>query len=144
MKLRYFRLWIVIIWIGTLGLMFQKCEWDFTVLTPFSSHSNLIAIHGFFVENPKNCTKWPNTLKQFVGKLPANCLSVSDHFVRLALKGLKSGIIFSMTWYECFVENQIRIRTSWGWKLSKNKYTEPHRNFIVSYKKWYIDCLVFC
>ena len=35
--------------------------------------------------------KWSNTLKQFVGKLPTNCLSVFDHFVRLALKGLKSG-----------------------------------------------------
>ena len=33
-------------------------------------------------------TKWSNTLKQFVGKLPTNCLSVSDHFVKLALKGL--------------------------------------------------------
>ena len=29
------------------------------------------------------------TLKQFVGKLPKNCLSVFDHFVVLALKGLK-------------------------------------------------------
>ena len=35
--------------------------------------------------NPK---KWSNTLKQFVGKLPTNCLSVFDHFVGLALKGL--------------------------------------------------------
>ena len=35
-----------------------------------------------------NPTKWPNTLKQFVGKLPSNCLSVFDHFVKLALKGL--------------------------------------------------------
>ena len=35
-----------------------------------------------------NPTKWSNTLKQFVGKLPANCLSVFDHFVGLALKGL--------------------------------------------------------
>ena len=35
-----------------------------------------------------NPTKWPNTLKQFVGKLPTNCLSVFDHFVKLALKGL--------------------------------------------------------
>ena len=33
-------------------------------------------------------TKWSNTLKQFVGKLPTNCLSVFDHFVGLALKGL--------------------------------------------------------
>ena len=36
-----------------------------------------------------NPTKWSNTLKQFVGKLPTNCLSVFDHFVELALKGLK-------------------------------------------------------
>ena len=36
-----------------------------------------------------NFTKWSNTLKQFFGKLPTNCLSVFDHFVGLALKGLK-------------------------------------------------------
>ena len=30
--------------------------------------------------------KWSNTLKQFVGKLPTNCLSVFDHFSGLALK----------------------------------------------------------
>ena len=36
-----------------------------------------------------NFTKWSNTLKQFVGKLPTNCLSVFDHFVELANKGLK-------------------------------------------------------
>ena len=33
-------------------------------------------------------TKWSNTPKQFVGKLPTNCLSMFDHFVGLALKGL--------------------------------------------------------
>ena len=33
-------------------------------------------------------TKWSNTFKQFAGKLPTNCLSVSDHFVGLALKGI--------------------------------------------------------
>ena len=33
-------------------------------------------------------TKWSNTLKQFVGNLRTNCLSVFDHFVILALKGL--------------------------------------------------------
>ena len=37
-----------------------------------------------------NFTKWSNTFKQFVGKLPTNCLSMFDHFVGLALKGLKS------------------------------------------------------
>ena len=43
-----------------------------------------------FCLNPlsANPTKWSNTLKQFVGNLPMNCLSVFDHFVRLALKGL--------------------------------------------------------
>ena len=37
--------------------------------------------------------KWPNTLKQFVGNLPTNCLSVFGHFVGLALKGLNCRII---------------------------------------------------
>ena len=36
-----------------------------------------------------NPTKWSNALKQFVSNLPTNCLSVSDHFVILELKGLK-------------------------------------------------------
>ena len=31
-----------------------------------------------------------NPFKQFVGNLPKNCLSVFDHFVGLALKGLSS------------------------------------------------------
>ena len=35
-------------------------------------------------------TKWSNTLKQFVGNLPTNCLSLFDHFVKLALKGLSN------------------------------------------------------
>ena len=29
-----------------------------------------------------------NTLKQFYGSFPSNCLSVFDHFVGLTLKGL--------------------------------------------------------
>ena len=36
-----------------------------------------------------NLTKWSNTLKQFVDSFPTNCLSVFDHFVKLALKGLR-------------------------------------------------------
>ena len=44
--------------------------------------------HGF---DPLSAipTKWSNTLKQFVSNLPMNCLSVFDHFVKLALKGLR-------------------------------------------------------
>ena len=37
-----------------------------------------------------NFKKWSNTLKQFVGYLPTNCLSVFGHFVGLALKVLTS------------------------------------------------------
>ena len=45
-----------------------------------------------FYLNPlsANPTKWSKTLKQFVGNFPTICFSVFDHFVGLALKGLKS------------------------------------------------------
>ena len=45
--------------------------------------------------NPLNAnpTKWSNTLKQFVGNLLTNCLSVFDLFVGLALEELKNHII---------------------------------------------------
>ena len=39
-----------------------------------------------------NPTKWSNTLKQFVGNLPTNCLSVFYYFVKLTLKGLRSSL----------------------------------------------------
>ena len=35
-----------------------------------------------------NPEKWSNTLKQIVGNLPTICLSVFDHFMNLALRGL--------------------------------------------------------
>ena len=44
-------------------------------------------ISRFFNPLSANPTKWPNTLKQFIGKLPANCLSAFGHIVKLALKG---------------------------------------------------------
>ena len=48
------------------------------------------ALNEIRILNPLSAkiTKWSNTLKQFVGNLPTNCLSVFDHFVGLALKGL--------------------------------------------------------
>ena len=42
-----------------------------------------------------NFTKLSNTLKQFVGNLPTNCLSVFDYFVGLALKGLRLSYIWN-------------------------------------------------
>ena len=44
--------------------------------------------HGWVNPLSANPTKWSTTLKQFIGKLPTNCLSVFDHFVGFVLKGL--------------------------------------------------------
>ena len=44
-----------------------------------------------------NPIKWSNTLKQFVVNLPANFLSVFDHFVALALKGSVATMILEGT-----------------------------------------------
>ena len=47
-----------------------------------------------------NPTQWANTIKQFVGRKPTNCLSVFDHFVGLALKGLTQFLpMFPSFWY---------------------------------------------
>ena len=57
-----------------------------------------------FLLNPlsANLTKWSNTLKQFYGKLPKNCLSVFAHFLGLALKGLTTqGILLFLTALRC-------------------------------------------
>ena len=49
---------------------------------------------GFIMRNKvlnllsTNPTKLSNTLKQLVGNLPTNCLSVFDHFLGLVFKGL--------------------------------------------------------
>ena len=43
-----------------------------------------------------NPTKWSNTFKRFIGNLPTNCLSVFDHFMGLALKGLRLAIVLKL------------------------------------------------
>ena len=52
------------------------CQYSFDILAVYFNPSSA------------NPTKWSNTLKQVIVKLPSNCLSVFDHFVGLALKGL--------------------------------------------------------
>ena len=56
-----------------------------------NSTSSTYKIYSKITLNPlrANPTKWSNTLKQFVGNLPTNCLSVFNHFVGLAFKGLR-------------------------------------------------------
>ena len=60
--------------------MFKFNNEDFR--KPSERHSLVLIV------NPLNAnfTKWSNTLKQFVGNLPTNCLSVFDHIVGLVLK----------------------------------------------------------
>ena len=48
----------------------------------------VIAVTSLFNTLNANPTKWSNTLKQFLGNLPTNCLNVFDHFVGLAFKAL--------------------------------------------------------
>ena len=53
--------------------------------TPYKKpNDNLLYINPLSAK----ITKWSNTLKQFVGNSPTNCLSVFDHFAGLVLKGL--------------------------------------------------------
>ena len=53
----------------------------------------MILMTGIINPLSAKLTKWPNTLKQFVGNLPTNRASVFGHFVGLALKGLNWGMI---------------------------------------------------
>ena len=61
------------------------------LLHPMGKKTKVSDIHIWTIVNPSsaNPTKWPSTLKQLVGILPKNYLSVFDHFVGLALKGLR-------------------------------------------------------
>ena len=75
---------------------FRKSQWCCYFLVKFQAnlqltkkgHHNRHFPENFVkILNPlsANPTKWTNTLKQFVGKLPTNYLSVIGHFVGLAL-----------------------------------------------------------
>ena len=59
-------------------------------MLPWSKIRLSVISFNFLSASP---TKWPNTLKQFVGKLPTNRLSVFDHFLGLLLKGLRKSAV---------------------------------------------------
>ena len=87
MKSLYYILFFNLAWIKssfTWGQSSRRNPENTTATWPDGEKSNEV--------NPlsANFTKWSNTLKQVAGKLPTNCLSVFDHFVGLALKGLNS------------------------------------------------------
>ena len=53
---------------------------------------NTCTLHSYLNPLNANPEKWSNTLKQIVGNLPTICLSVFNHFMNLALKGLKASV----------------------------------------------------
>ena len=60
-----------------------------------------------------NFTKQSNTLKQFVGNLPTNYLSVFDHFVGLALNRLRN-ISCSLVWWLAPLHSFIQQKAKLG------------------------------
>ena len=84
-----------------------------------------------------NMTKWSNALKQFVGKLPTNCLNVFDHFVELALKGLILEAKFGNDpWRDALWQNSHYIQQNWLKKinLSLDYHCTKYAMFLL---KWY-------
>ena len=53
-----------------------------------------------------NPTKWSNTLKQLIGSLPTNCLSVFDHFLNLALKDLRTLIHLLLLYFNLLLHEK--------------------------------------
>ena len=81
--------------------------WSYTSNYDFllvDSHSQVFCCKYCKIFNPlsANFTKWSNTLKQFVCKLLTNILSVFDHFVGLAFKGLIKSYFFADMLHLCF------------------------------------------
>ena len=68
----------------------------FSLSSNFFEKDHMAALIRFSILfNPlsTNPEKWSNTLKQIVGNLPTICLSVLDHFMNLALKGLRLAFV---------------------------------------------------
>ena len=61
-----------------------------------------------------NPTKWSIKLKQFVCKLPRNCLGVFDHFVGWLLKGYVRGFFFKIKVMTKILEKNFRLAYSCG------------------------------
>ena len=65
-------------------------------------------------------------LKQFVDKLPTNCLSVFDHFVRLALNRLTSSKKIRKKWVN--PEKNLKLKDKW----TKLKSKDPLNSYYPS------------
>ena len=79
---------------GLCHMRVDDCFWFLSLISTIHDQKELVQFNPLHA----NPTKWSNTLKQFVSKLPTNCLSVFDHFMKLALKGLSVKVNIFMTW----------------------------------------------
>ena len=78
-------------------------------------------------------------LKQFVGNLPTNCLSVFDHFVELAIKGLRKEKMYktkTTEWQNVLkrTKNELKMKISWL-TLYLNLFNENKLTFGRTLKK---------
>ena len=79
---------------------FERLNW----LNNICRTSLATEIHIFLINAlSTNPTKWSNTLTQFVGNLPMNCLSEFDHFVVLALNRLMN-LFIELCWIYLIIE----------------------------------------
>ena len=69
-------------------------------------------------------TKWSNTLKQFVGSLSTNYLSVFEHFVELALKELTQILLFGDTSLDVNTNSRI-LNATIDFVISFKRFGEP-------------------
>ena len=67
----------------------QKTGWALSNVRHALHQCNILKVSIVFNPLNANPKKWSNILEQIVGNLPTICLSVFDHFMNLALKGLK-------------------------------------------------------
>ena len=107
-------IWQILAILGNLWVFVDGCRW----LWPIHS---LVQLNSFDV-NPlsANITKWSNTLKQFVGKLPTNCLSVFGHFVGLAVKGLRAlsdAYFRKLNFHHLFLHIKLPFNVEWLYKV---------------------------
>ena len=84
-----------------------------------------------------NFTKWSDTFKQFVSNLPTNCLSVFDHFVGLALKGLRINMPNGKT-HKCKLSNVLYVPDLSHNLLIVSKAASNGKSFELGQSHWNI------
>ena len=123
------------------GKILQK--WDLQPpFNPYNYRRGRVCTKSYFNHLSTNPTKWPNTLKQkFINKLSTNCLSMFDHFVRLAYgdttqfvclwKKLAKQVPYFLYIYICHLLSKYWKRQCSTWKHQKASSNEPSSKFRV-------------